>query len=908
VVFLLEKTNHNGCKKKLIWKRTAVTGAIVAAMAAPLIVMPHQAHADLASAVESGSYGPVVTIVTPQYADVVKGASVSISISVQQRSNPVKALEMFVDDNLATPGWVPLKSLQSSSFNWDTSLFSNGPHKLTVRVVDSQGLIGQAEITVYVNNGNQQQDATAPALKWLGVQNGQTLNGIVNLQLQASDSFGVKYIFVMLNSASDPDKKPALRSWMINQPPYIIPFDTTKVNDGSYVLDALAYDALSNQGEAPRLSISIANNSINPTVFQADASSSPKSTSTDTTNTANTTSPAPDTSNTSHTSNTNVAPVNTQNNVSSGMSFSSVAPTLVPGQPRQGALNDDNSANDNDDGSSLTVEVTSSAELHPAPEAQPRVTPLPMRLASNDVKTPSAAAPVSTQNDPPKTTIAQPNLFASSDETALTSTATDDGQPLTTLAESKVSSLPAIANSGNPETTKSASSVREAALPPQTAPTKKTAVENNMRQAQPLSTIINTLSPGSVLTPSGFTQTARERSFPVQDAMSMPVNKVHVAASAKFDLPVFPQASLNTHAPKAAPVKSTFTAPSVDIADANLTSRIAPAVQSDHTAPTLMANARTAMTSHYVAVTNSSRPLSTASLGSLANSRMTPAIQGKYNSSRLMADAQLGTLPGYVAPKPVSTSTLRPTVSGRPLFTAPDVSLTSSRIASANVSGKAWGYQRPANSELGQSTKPQVAFLPKFNTKSTSNALVSITVSPVSSKMQVAETTHSWPAVYQARQAEKLSAIAQRYGLPVEVLARNNNLKNAAVLTAGQKIKMPRNLQVTYNGKPMQSDVSSMLVGTTSVAAFRFLFEQQGGKVTWDAATQTVHAKNGNNEITLTIGSNQAVVNQKNVMMDMAAFLLSGRTMVPVRLFEKSLNVQVTWDPSTGRMFMAMAG
>src|SRR5690606_19038869 len=127
--------------------------------------------------------------------------------------------------------------------------------------------------------------------------------------------------------------------------------------------------------------------------------------------------------------------------------------------------------------------------------------------------------------------------------------------------------------------------------------------------------------------------------------------------------------------------------------------------------------------------------------------------------------------------------------------------------------------------ETGHSTKPQIAFLPKFNAKPRNDALASITVSPVSTKMQVSETSGSWPAVYQARQAEKLSALAQRYGLPVEVLAKNNNLKNAAVLTAGQKIKMPRNLQVTYNGKPMHSDVSSMLVGTTSVAAFRFLFE-----------------------------------------------------------------------------------
>ena len=62
VVFLLEKMNRSGSRKSLIWKRTAVTGAILAAMAAPLIVMSTRANADLASAVDSGSYGPVVTI------------------------------------------------------------------------------------------------------------------------------------------------------------------------------------------------------------------------------------------------------------------------------------------------------------------------------------------------------------------------------------------------------------------------------------------------------------------------------------------------------------------------------------------------------------------------------------------------------------------------------------------------------------------------------------------------------------------------------------------------------------------------------------------------------------------------------------------------------------------------------
>jgi hypothetical protein len=96
-------------------------------------------------------------------------------------------------------------------------------------------------------------------------------------------------------------------------------------------------------------------------------------------------------------------------------------------------------------------------------------------------------------------------------------------------------------------------------------------------------------------------------------------------------------------------------------------------------------------------------------------------------------------------------------------------------------------------------------------------------------------------------------------------------------------------------------------VGSTAVTPFRFLFEQQGGKIEWDAEHQRVTALNATHRVTLTIGSKAALVNQQEVMMDFAAFLMSGRTMVPIRFFEKALNAQVAWEPSTGRLFVAMA-
>jgi len=58
----------------------------------------------------------------------------------------------------------------------------------------------------------------------------------------------------------------------------------------------------------------------------------------------------------------------------------------------------------------------------------------------------------------------------------------------------------------------------------------------------------------------------------------------------------------------------------------------------------------------------------------------------------------------------------------------------------------------------------------------------------------------------------------------------------------------------------------------------------------------------------VTIGSNQARVDNKKVMMNLAAFLFEGRTMIPVRFFEEGLKAEVEWDPQTGRLVVAMAG
>jgi hypothetical protein len=162
-------------------------------------------------------------------------------------------------------------------------------------------------------------------------------------------------------------------------------------------------------------------------------------------------------------------------------------------------------------------------------------------------------------------------------------------------------------------------------------------------------------------------------------------------------------------------------------------------------------------------------------------------------------------------------------------------------------------------------------------------------------------------AIYVTRRDESLLSVARRCKLPVAALAAANKIAPTAQLHKGAHVRLPQPVGLSYHGQPVEADVASLMVGSTVMTPFRFLFEQQGGSLVWDGVRQRVVARDPKHEVVVTIGSRTALVNKKETMMNLAAFLMSGRTMVPVRFFEKALHAQVEWEPSTGRLFVAMA-
>lgn len=82
----------------------------------------------------------------------------------------------------------------------------------------------------------------------------------------------------------------------------------------------------------------------------------------------------------------------------------------------------------------------------------------------------------------------------------------------------------------------------------------------------------------------------------------------------------------------------------------------------------------------------------------------------------------------------------------------------------------------------------------------------------------------------------------------------------------------------------------------------RFVSEKLGYQVNWanEGSAIRVSIRNNDKEIVLRTGSNTATVNGRTVTFDTKAFLQQDRTYVPVRFVAENMGSNVTWDAKTG--------
>lgn len=102
---------------------------------------------------------------------------------------------------------------------------------------------------------------------------------------------------------------------------------------------------------------------------------------------------------------------------------------------------------------------------------------------------------------------------------------------------------------------------------------------------------------------------------------------------------------------------------------------------------------------------------------------------------------------------------------------------------------------------------------------------------------------------------------------------------------------------IILNGSPVSSDVSPFIdQNSRTMVPLRFIGEGIGAYVDWTVGTQKITVKQDGCVIELAIGSFKASVDGKTVQLDTQPVLKGGRTMVPLRFVSEQLGCSVSWN------------
>ena len=101
---------------------------------------------------------------------------------------------------------------------------------------------------------------------------------------------------------------------------------------------------------------------------------------------------------------------------------------------------------------------------------------------------------------------------------------------------------------------------------------------------------------------------------------------------------------------------------------------------------------------------------------------------------------------------------------------------------------------------------------------------------------------------------------------------------------------------VCLNDKVLGFSQPPIIEDGRMLVPMRFLFEQMGAEVEWNAETQTATAALNNTAVTFAIDDTEATVNNQSATMEVPAQLVNGKTMVPLRFLSEELGYNVMWN------------
>lgn len=108
---------------------------------------------------------------------------------------------------------------------------------------------------------------------------------------------------------------------------------------------------------------------------------------------------------------------------------------------------------------------------------------------------------------------------------------------------------------------------------------------------------------------------------------------------------------------------------------------------------------------------------------------------------------------------------------------------------------------------------------------------------------------------------------------------------------------------ITVDNQLVTSDVPPQIVNSRTFVPIRFLANALGAEVSWNQAQRMVLVIKGSDQIQLFIGGD-ALKNGALMPVDVPPFIVSGRTMVPLRFISEAFGCKVDWNEEERRVIV----
>lgn len=106
-------------------------------------------------------------------------------------------------------------------------------------------------------------------------------------------------------------------------------------------------------------------------------------------------------------------------------------------------------------------------------------------------------------------------------------------------------------------------------------------------------------------------------------------------------------------------------------------------------------------------------------------------------------------------------------------------------------------------------------------------------------------------------------------------------------------------VHLVIGGQAVVPDVPPVIQAGRTLVPIRVIAEGLGAEVDWNQTTRTAVIQRGSHQLVLTVGSNQAKVNGKQVQMETPPVMSNQRMLLPLRFVGESLGITIGWVEST---------